>query len=91
MDKSPEVWARGITQSFSDVVALDGVDVEATSGQVHGLAGPNDAGTTTLLGPAVADSGQLETPGTPVGRTPAVPLGAVGFVDGPELHTALTA
>jgi ABC-2 type transport system ATP-binding protein len=91
MDKSPAVWARGITQSFGDVVALDGVDVEGASGQVHGLAGLNDAGTTTLLGPAVADSGQLEIPGTPVRRTLAVPLGVAGFVDGPELHTALTA
>ena len=39
MDRSPTVWARGITQSFGDVVALDGVNVEGESGQIHGPAG----------------------------------------------------
>jgi len=95
MHGSPAVRGRGITKSFGDVVALDGVDLDVASGQVHGLVGPNGAGKTTLLGLllglAVADSGSLEILGTTVGRTLAVPDGVAGFVDGPGLYPSLTA
>jgi ABC-2 type transport system ATP-binding protein len=89
------VRARGITRTFGDVVALDGVDLDVASGQVHGLAGPNGAGKTTLLGLllglAVADGGTLEVLGTPVGRALSAPDGVAGFVDGPGLYPSLTA
>lgn len=89
------VRARGITKSFGDVVALDGIDLDVTQGQIHGLVGPNGAGKTTLLGLllglAVADSGDLEILGTPVGRALAAPDGVTGFVDGPGLYPSLTA
>ncbi|HEY0537833.1 MAG TPA: ABC transporter ATP-binding protein [Actinoallomurus sp.] len=95
MHTSPAVRGRGITKSFGDVIALDGVDLDVASGQVHGLVGPNGAGKTTLLGLllglAVADGGRLEILGTPVGRTLAVPDGVAGFVDGPGLYPSLTA
>lgn len=95
MESRPAVRARGITKSFGDVVALDGVDLDVAPGQIHGLVGPNGAGKTTLLGLllglAVADSGGLEILGTPVGRTLAVPDGVAGFVDGPGLYPSLTA
>ncbi|QKG18943.1 ABC transporter ATP-binding protein [Actinomadura verrucosospora] len=95
MRRSRAVRARGITKTFGDVVALDGVDLEVEGGQVHGLVGPNGAGKTTLLGLllglAVADRGRLEILGTPVGRTLAVPDGVAGFVDGPGLYPSLTA
>jgi ABC-2 type transport system ATP-binding protein len=95
MQRSPAVRGRGIRKSFGNVLALDGVDLDVASGQVHGLVGPNGAGKTTLLGLllglAVADSGSLEILGTPVGRTLAVPDGVAGFVDGPGLYPSLTA
>ena len=95
MNHTPAVRARGVTKSFGEVVALDGVDLDVPAGQVHGLVGPNGAGKTTLLGLllglAVADSGRLEILGTPVGRTLAVPNGVAGFVDGPGLYPSLTA
>lgn len=95
MDALPVIRARGITKSFGDVVALDGVDLDVTQGRIHGLAGPNGAGKTTLLGLllglAVADSGDLEILGARVGRALAAPEGVTGFVDGPGLYPSLTA
>jgi ABC-2 type transport system ATP-binding protein len=86
------VRARGLSKSFGEVVALDGVDLDVKAGQVHGLVGPNGAGKTTLLGLllglAKADGGGLEILGSPVRDQPA---GVAGFVDGPGLYPALTA
>jgi ABC-2 type transport system ATP-binding protein len=95
MGIKPAVRARGIGKSFGEVVALDGVDLDISDGQVHGLVGPNGAGKTTLLGLflglAVADRGALEILGTPMRRTLALPDGVAGFVDGPGLYPSLTA
>ncbi|MCX4578396.1 ATP-binding cassette domain-containing protein [Streptomyces sp. NBC_01571] len=95
MDTLPAIRAREITKSFGDVVALDGIDLDVTQGQIHGLVGPNGAGKTTLLGLllglAVAEGGRLEILGTPVGRALAAPEGVAGFVDGPGLYPSLTA
>ena len=95
MDALLAVRARGISKCFGEVVALDGVDLDVTQGQIHGLVGPTGAGKTTLLGLllglAVADKGRLEMLGTPVERALAVPDGVAGFVDGPGLYPSLTA
>ncbi len=95
MDTVTAVRARGISKSFDDVIALDGVDVDIAYGQVHGLVGPNGAGKTTLLGLllglATADSGTLQILGEPVGRGLTLPDAVAGFVDGPGLYPALTA
>src|ERR1700749_380141 len=89
------VQARGISKSFGEVVALDGVDLAIAPGEVHGLVGPNGAGKTTLLGLLLglgeAAAGALAVLGSPVRRTVAVPDGVAGFVDGPGLYPSLTA
>ncbi len=95
MSEGLAVRARGISKSFGEVVALDGVDLDVAEGEVHGLVGPNGAGKTTLLGVllglAQADDGDLEILGSPVCRTLALPDGVAGFVDGPGLYPALSA
>ncbi|MER7876657.1 ABC transporter ATP-binding protein [Streptomyces solisilvae] len=94
MEELRAIRARGVTKSFGDVVALDGIDLDVTQGQLHGLVGLNGAGKTTLLGLllglAVADSGRLEILGTPVERALDAPDGVAGFVDGPALYPSLT-
>ncbi|MFI0730719.1 ABC transporter ATP-binding protein [Streptomyces sp. NPDC021225] len=94
MEELRAIRARGITKSFGNVVALDGIDLDVTQGQIHGLVGPNGAGKTTLLGLllglAVADGGRLEVLGTPVERALDAPDGVAGFVDGPALYPSLT-
>ena len=46
---SPIITATGITKSFGDVRALDGVDLSIEPGTVYGLLGPNGAGKTTMV------------------------------------------
>lgn len=52
----------GLTKSYGSVLALDGLDLEVSEGEVHGFLGPNGAGKTTtiriLLGLLRSDSGQ---------------------------------
>ena len=61
---------RGITKRFPGVLALDGVDFEATPGEVHALLGENGAGKTTLshvmTGLYRADAGEIFLHGEPV-------------------------
>jgi len=43
------VEVDGLTKSFGDVRALDGVDLSANEGEVYGFLGPNGAGKSTTI------------------------------------------
>jgi ABC-2 type transport system ATP-binding protein len=43
------IEVRGLTKSFGDVRALDGIDLTAPAGTILGLLGPNGAGKTTAV------------------------------------------
>ena len=62
--------AVGVSKRFGRTVAVDGVDLEARSGEVLALLGPNGAGKTTLmkmfLGLVGSDAGELTIGGLPV-------------------------
>jgi ABC-2 type transport system ATP-binding protein len=60
---STAISVSGLRKSFGSVVALDGLDLEVQTGQVHGFLGPNGAGKSTtiriLLGLVRADAGSV--------------------------------
>ena len=45
----PAISVSGLVKSYGDVLALDGVDLEAERGTVLGVLGPNGAGKTTAV------------------------------------------
>jgi ribose transport system ATP-binding protein len=63
---------KGVTKRFPGVLALDAVDMEVRSGEVHGLTGENGAGKSTLIkilaGAYTPDQGELEFDGQKLGH-----------------------
>jgi ABC-2 type transport system ATP-binding protein len=60
---SDAIAAHGLVKRFGSFPALDGLDLEVATGEVHGFLGPNGAGKTTtirvLLGLLKADGGEV--------------------------------
>ena len=77
------IYAEGLDQTFGNVKALDGVDLEVPEGTVLGLLGPNGAGKTTtvrclttLLRP---DSGRAVVAGLDVLKQPDAVRRSIGL------------
>jgi ABC-2 type transport system ATP-binding protein len=72
---------HGLRKAYSDVVAVDGLDLEVRAGECFGLLGPNGAGKTTTIeiceGLLAPDAGTVEL------------LGMRWETDGPELRQRL--
>jgi len=60
----PSLLLRSVKKAFSDVQAVDGLDLEVARGECFGLLGPNGAGKTTTIemceGLTEPDSGTVE-------------------------------
>jgi ABC-2 type transport system ATP-binding protein len=58
---------RGLRKAYGDVVAVDGIDLDAAAGECFALLGPNGAGKTTTIeiceGLLTADAGTVELVG----------------------------
>ena len=61
---------RGLTKTFYDVAAIDTVDFDVVSGEIHGLLGENGAGKSTLCSVLAGlyrpDAGGITIDGEPV-------------------------
>jgi ABC-2 type transport system ATP-binding protein len=75
------IHTRGLVKTFGRTRALDGLDLEVATGEVHGFLGPNGAGKSTairvLLGLLRKDAGEAEL------------LGGDPWHDAVELHRRL--
>lgn len=75
------ISASGLVKTFGSTTALDGLDLEVATGEVHGFLGPNGAGKSTtirvLLGLLRADRGSVTL------------LGGDPWHDAAELHRRL--
>src|SRR3954453_5334983 len=69
MTRMPDtaIRLRGVRKRFGQVTAVDGLDLDVTTGVCFGLLGPNGAGKTTtmrlLTAQAIADEGVIEVLG----------------------------
>ena len=45
----PALVASGLVKSFGSARALDGLDLEVATGEVHGFLGPNGSGKSTTI------------------------------------------
>ncbi len=74
---SSAISVRGLVKTFGSTRALDGLDLEVATGEVHGFLGPNGSGKSTtirvLLGLLRADAGEAIVLGQDPWRD-AVPL-----------------
>ena len=74
----PRFAMRGIRKAFGATVALDGVDLSVSAGEICGLIGQNGAGKSTLMsilsGAQPPDAGEMSIDGAPF--APASPIDA---------------
>jgi len=77
----PVIACSGLVKTFGPVRALDGLDLEVETGEVHGFVGPNGAGKTVttriILGLLRRDGGEVTL------------FGADPWEDAVELHRRL--
>ena len=93
--ESPPVRAHGLVKRYGELVAVDHVDLNVSTGDIYGYLGPNGAGKTTslrmLLGLIRPDEGGVEL----FGRDPLLEGaraldGVAGFVESPRFYPYMT-
>ena len=69
-DREVILALRGLTKSYGDVRAVDGLSLDVRRGEIFGLLGPNGAGKTTTIqlicGLLKSDSGEITVNGMPL-------------------------
>ncbi len=74
----------GLTKTFGDTVAVDGIDLTVNAGSFYGIVGPNGAGKTTTLsmvsGLLRPDEGVVQIYGVDVWANPAVAKKSLGLL-----------
>jgi ABC-type multidrug transport system ATPase subunit len=89
------IRTRGLTKSYGQVRAVDGIDLEVREGDVYGFLGANGSGKTTtvrmLLGLVLATSGEADVFGEPMPRSARSVLPRIGaLVEGPGAYPHLS-
>jgi len=88
---------RALSRRFAGLLAVDGVDLDVTSGQIHALIGPNGAGKTTLFnlisGILPPSDGRIAFDNTDITNLPAhrrAPLGITRTFQNIRVFGAMT-
>jgi lipooligosaccharide transport system ATP-binding protein len=66
------IVARGLTKTYGDFIAVDGIDFEVTKGESFGFLGPNGAGKSTTMRIIGATSVRTSGTLTILGKDPEV-------------------
>jgi ABC-2 type transport system ATP-binding protein len=78
------VRLAGLTKRFGDFVAVDGVSLEVSKGEIFGFLGPNGAGKSTtiriLCGLLAPSAGRAEVGGFDVAREPEKVRANIGYM-----------
>lgn len=84
MSASPAVLAEGLTKRFGEFVAVDGIDLVASRGEIFGFLGPNGAGKSTtirmLCGLLPPTAGRAVVLGYDVARHPEAVRERIGYM-----------
>jgi len=89
------VKLKGVAKRYSDIVAVDYIDLDVKRGEIFGLLGPNGSGKSTtlkiILGLVKPDSGSVNVLGINVEEDPVAVKRQVGYVpESPRLYEFLT-
>lgn len=92
---TPTLDLKGVAKWYSEILAVDNVDLNVKPGEIFGLLGPNGSGKTTtlkmLLGLVQPDRGSVQVLGINVQKDPVAVKRLVGYVpESPRLYEFLT-
>ena len=92
---SPAVQLTDVYKRYSDVTAVDYLDLDVKRGEIFGLLGPNGSGKSTtlkmILGLVKPDSGYVNVLGINVEEDPVAVKRKVGYVpESPHVYEFLT-
>jgi len=82
--QEPAISVRGLTKTFGDFTAVDGIDLDVPRGQIFGFLGPNGSGKTTtirmLTGTLRTNGGTARVLGEDVVRHPELVKRRIGYM-----------
>ena len=84
MSDQPAIVTRGLRKTFGTLVAVEGLDLTVSRGEIFGLLGPNGSGKTTtirmLTGLLPPTAGTAEVVGTDVVKSPEAVRRRIGYM-----------
>jgi ABC-2 type transport system ATP-binding protein len=95
MSEELSVELKGVVKRYSEILAVDNIDLAIKKGEIFGLLGPNGSGKSTtlkmLVGLVQPDAGSIIVLGKDVRKEPVAVKQQVGYVpESPRLYEFLT-